>query len=118
MYQAVTDENVTSPADLAQYLKATMDALPDLSADEESNWEIGSQDACCPFIRPDKSMAWFESLASTEPILAARTRSELLARSIQRFRAAEDELIQRYRASVADGTPFHRGVDFIRSQPF
>lgn len=118
MYHAVTDDNVTDPDDLAQYLKATMDAVPELSASAESNWEIGSPDACCPFIRSDKSVVWFEELASTEPILAAQTRPELLAKSIQRFQAAEVEFGHRYQASKAAGTAFYWGVEFIRSQQF
>jgi FADH2 O2-dependent halogenase len=118
MYEAVVGDSFTDPDSLAQYLKTTMDAVPELAGREQSNWEIGSPDACCPFIRPDKSAAWFERLASTEPILAARTRPELLARSIQRFQVAEAEVMQRYQASQAAGTPYHRGVDFIRSQQF
>ena len=118
MYQAVTADNVTSSDDLARHLKATMDGFPELCDSERSNWEIGSPDACCPLIRADKSVAWFEELVSVEPILAARTRPELLAQTRQRFRTAENEFAHRYEASVLDDTPFHRGVDFIRAQQF
>ena len=118
MYQAVSADKFTSSDELARHLKTTMDAFPELCDKDRSNWEIGSPEACCPFIRPEESIAWFEKLVSAEPILAARTRPDLLAKTQQRFRIAEDEFAQRYGASVAEGTAFHRGVNFIRAQQF
>jgi FADH2 O2-dependent halogenase len=118
MYGAVSADTVTSSSDLARYLKATMDEFPEPYDQELSNWEIGSPDACCPFIRPDKTLAWFEKLAAAEPILAARTQRGLLPRWRERFQTAEGEFADRYQASMAKCTPFHRGVDFIRSQQF
>lgn len=118
MYQAVTSDDFTSPSDLAQYLKRTMDEFPEPYDKKLSNWEIGSSDACCPIIRPAESTAWFKKLVSAEPILAARTRPDLLDRSKARFQAAQEEFLRRYQASEAEGSPFHRGVNFIRAQQF
>jgi FADH2 O2-dependent halogenase len=118
MYRAVTAEDVTSFAEMAQFLKTTMDGIPELSDKQRSNWQIGSPEACCPLIRPQDSTAWFESLVSSDPILAERTSRELLAKARQRFQTAENEFAQRYQRSAAEGTPYHRGVDFIRSQHF
>jgi FADH2 O2-dependent halogenase len=118
IYRAVATDDVANDAALAQFIKSTMDGVPELSDKQQSNWQIGSSEACCPLIRPQDSTAWFENLVANDPVLAAHTSLELLDQSRQRFRNAETELARRYQQSVTEGTPYHRGVDFIRSQQF
>jgi FADH2 O2-dependent halogenase len=118
MYRAVSTDKFANPGELARQLKKSMDEFPEPYDKQQSNWEVGSPEACCPVIRPKESTAWFDTLLSLEPALAAPTRHKLLAQSQARFETAYEEFLERYQRSAAQGTPFHQGVDFIRAHQF
>jgi hypothetical protein len=116
MYQWVKMDT-ESPANVAATLKAMMDDFPEPFAQEQTNWNIGSTEPCCPtFNNPVAGTEWFGKLLATEPALAARVQLKKLDERQQRLQQAHDQLVQRYLASKMQGTAYHQGVDFILAQ--
>lgn len=117
MYQAVVTKTREDPERVAALLKSMMDDFPEPFDREQTNWALGSTEPCCPvFERAGSGDKWFQRLLSTEPELRARANVEQLVEARQRLSVASKNHLRCYRESKAQGTAYHRGVDFIRAQ--
>lgn len=116
MYRCVAAPNEDAQA-TATKLKALMDDFKEPFDRQHTNWTIGSPNVCCPayFDPPGTGEKWFQNQLTENPTLQASTKLERLTEAQQRRRAASDQLARRYLQSRREGTPYHAGVDLIRS---